>query len=144
MARNHKDFTFDYALQLKDAGLVAADAAATVGGSAQVLDLGDSRFEGRIVADVTAIEIDNSDEAFLVIAQFSDSATFASGVVNGPVLLFGDETVVKSTAATAVGRYEVGFANEINGTLYRYMRLYTECQGTVGTGINYDAFVVQP
>lgn len=144
MARNQKDFTYDYALRLKDAGLVAADAAATVGGSAKILDLGESRFDGRVIVDITAIEIASNDERYAIKAQFSDSSTFASGVVEGVALWTGAlETLIGADTDTAVGRYELPFTNEINGTTYRYMRLYTDVVGTIATGINYSAFVVQ-
>lgn len=144
MARNQKDFTFDYDLQLKDAGLVAADAAATVGGSAKILDLGEARFDGRVIIDVSAIEVATGDESYRIKAQFSDSATFASGVIGGPQWHLGDSSVlIGESADSATGRYELPFTNEINGTTYRYMRLYTDVAGTIATGINYTAFVVQ-
>ena len=92
MARNRIDRTFDYDLRLKDAGLVAADAAAQVGSADKILDLGAGRMDGTVVVD--------------------DSA---------------------------VGRYELPTTNEINGTVYRYMRLYTDVAGTIATGINYSA-----
>ena len=139
MARQQMDRTFDYALRLKDAGLVQADAAAQVGGADKILTLGDSRADGTVVVDITAIEVASNDEAYAIICQFSDSATFASGIVNGTCLFVGTLEVVKSSADTAVGRYELPFTNELNGTVYTYMRLYTECQGQVATGINYSA-----
>lgn len=148
MARNQKDFTFDYALQLKDAGAVSADGAATVGGSAKILDLGQSRFDGRVIIDVTAIEVDTANEHYLLKTQFSDVADFDTGsevIKGGTALHMGDLTVTKDTADTPVGRYELPFTNEINGTTYRYMRMWTEIVGgTVVTGINYTAFVVTP
>ena len=143
MARNQKDETFDYNLRLKDAGLVAADAAATVGGSAKILNLGEARLDARVIVDVTAVEVADNDERFLIKTQFSDSATFASGIVGGPALDLGALEITKDSADSATGRYELPFCNQINGTIYKYMRLYTEVQGTVGTGINYSAFVVK-
>lgn len=140
MARNQKDFTYDNALRLKDAGLIAADAAGAI-----VLDLGDARLDGRVIVDVSAIELDAGDEAYRIRTQFSDSATFASGIVNGAELLLGDSSVSLSSADSPVGRYEIPFANEINGVTYRYMRLYTDVAGsTITAGINYAAFVAQP
>jgi hypothetical protein len=144
MARNQKDFTFDYDLQLKDAGLVAADAAAQVGSADKILDLGASRFDGRVIVDISAIEVATGNEGYKIKTQFSASATFASGVIGGPALLTGDSSIlIGESADTAVGRYELPFTNEINGTTYRYMRLYTDVEGTIATGINYTAFVVQ-
>lgn len=140
MARNQKDITYDHSLLLKDAGLVAADAAATVGGEARILTLGDGRVDGRVIVDLTAVEVADNNERFLIKTQFSDSATFASGIVGGPALDVGALEITKDSADTATGRYELPFTNEINGTKYSYMRLWTEVEGTVGTGVNYVAF----
>ena len=46
------------------------------------------------------------------------------------------------TTATT-GRYILPVRNEINGTWYRYARLYTDVTGTIATGINYTAYVAQ-
>lgn len=143
MRAPQKDFIYDHSLLLKDAGLVAADAAATVSASARVLDLGAGRFDGRVIADVTAIEVASGDERYLIKTQFSNSPTFASGIVGGPALDLGDSSVTKDSADSATGRFELPFCNEINGTVFRYMRLWTEVQGTIATGINYSAFAVQ-
>lgn len=143
MARNQKDFTFDADLQLKDAGLVAADAAATVGGAAAILDLGASRFDGRVIVDVSAIEIASNDERYAIKCQFSSSSSFASGIISGTLLWLGAlEIDIGADTDYTTGRYELPFTNQINGTTYRYMRLYTDVAGTIATGINYTAFVV--
>jgi len=141
--RNSHDGTFDALLQLKDAGLVAASAAATVGGQARIVDLGAAYFSARVIFDVTAIEVASGDEAYRVRLQFSNSSTFASGVVNGPEMVLGDSTVTLSSADTATGRYIMAFTNEYAGTQYRYARLYTVVQGTVATGINFIAYIVK-
>lgn len=143
MARNSFDQTFDDSWVLKDAGLVAADAAAQVSSADRIITLGDARVDGRVIVDITAIEVASNDERYLIKTQFSDSATFASGVVGGPALDVGALEVTKDTVDTAVGRYELPFCNEINGTVYSYMRLFTEVQGTIATGINYAARAVK-
>jgi hypothetical protein len=144
MARNQKDFTFDYDLQLKDAGLIAADAAAQVSGADKILDLGASRFDGRVIVDISAIEVASGNEGYKIKTQFSNSSSFASGIIGGPLLYVGDSSLlIGESADSVVGRYELPFCNEINGTTYRYMRLYTDVEGTIATGINYSAFVVQ-
>lgn len=61
---------FDSLTQLKDAGLVAASAAAQVGGSAKILDISASlpstavapEMRGTLVIDVTALEVATGDE----------------------------------------------------------------------------------
>jgi hypothetical protein len=47
------------------------------------------------------------------------------------------------TVDTVAGRRELAFCNEVNGTVYRYIRLYTFVAGTIATGINYSARLVQ-
>jgi hypothetical protein len=59
-----RSYTLDAELIMKDAGLVAADAAATVSGSAKTLNVGEAAFKGVLVVDVTAIEIASNDELY--------------------------------------------------------------------------------
>lgn len=135
-------YNFDAELELKDAGLVAASAAAEVDSVAQIIDLGVGRFEGVAVIDVAAIEIADNDEEYYVIIQGSNSATFASGVQNLAMLDFAATEVRHGGGIDSlVGRYELAFVNEQAGVEYRYLRAYTFIEGTVGTGINYRAYV---
>jgi len=146
MARQQKDFTYDNNLLLKDAGLVAASAAATVSAAAKVLDVGGSnpsRVDMRVIVDASAIEADSANELFTILVQFSNSSTFASGIFNGPAILLGVAGTTLESASTAAGRREIGVTNELNGVCYRYMRLYTIVAGTIATGVNYSAFCVQ-
>ena len=57
---------YDFTLSMKDAGLVAASAAATVGGAAKIANVGNGRVDGEMVIDVTAIEIASNDELYAV------------------------------------------------------------------------------
>lgn len=141
MARNQKDQTYDNATLLKDAGAITASAAATVAAVARVLDLGLARIDGRVIVDLSAITVGTADNLYQIKAQFSNSSTFASGVIGGTSLMMGHATVlVGESAATVIGRYEMSFTNELSGTLYRYMRLYTQVAGTTPS-INYTAFL---
>lgn len=142
MRTPQKDFIFDANLELKDAGLVAADDAAQVSAADKIIDLGASRADLRAIIDVTATEVASNDELYLVGWQFSNSATFASGVVNGPALIFGALEVTNASADTSTGRFELPGANEVNGTVYRYARLFTHVTGTIATGINWSGFAV--
>lgn len=147
-AKHRPGYTFDAALQLKDAGLVAADAAATVGGSAKILDLGVGLVEGDVIIDVSEIEIATGDERYTIIAQFSNSATFASGIVIGSCIPMGDGSTIGTAFGGSgvdvddvVGRYILPIRNERNGTWYRYLRLWTDVAGTLASGIGYTAFL---
>lgn len=135
-------YVFDANLEMKDAGLIAADAAALVDGVAKILDLGESRWDGDLVVDATAIEVDSSNELYEICFQVSSSATFASAVKTIAIIPLGAFEVIAGTDVdTPAGRYTVGVHNEHGGTIYRYARLYTNFTGTVGTGINYSAYL---
>ncbi|MGH6631302.1 MAG: hypothetical protein ACREB3_16360, partial [Burkholderiales bacterium] len=140
-ARSRRTYTFDAGLEFKDAGLIAADAAAQVDGSAKVVDLGTGLWEGDMVIDVSAIEIASGDEKYEIIVQLSSSPTFASVIAQGVSLSLGaTATLIGSDIASTVGRYILPFHNEgVDGVTYRYARLYTNVTGTLATGINYTA-----
>lgn len=144
ITRNSKDFTFDYQLRLKDAGLVAASAAAQVGGSDKIIDMGDGRFDGRVILDFSAIEAATNDEFYLCNIQGSDSATFGGTThVNLGSCVVGDPTKTgEGVDSAAAQRRELAFTNEVNGHVYRYIRMYTFVGGTIATGINYVANLV--
>lgn len=141
MAHN-RNYTFDAELEMKDAGLVAADAAATVDSAAKILSVGDATFKGVLVVDVTAIEIASNDELYRIIVQGSSSSSFASDIQNLAELTLGATEVRPGGAIdSATGRYELPFVNQQNGVTYPYLRVYTDVNGTIATGINYSAFI---
>lgn len=146
-----QSYTFDIDLQLKDAGLIAADENATQVSSADaIIDLGTGRALGTLIIDASAVEVASGDEVYQVCQMFSDSSTHASGVVAGPTFYLGDAagiaaildapTVVPDTD-NGVGRYELPFSNVFNGVSYRYMLLSVEVSGTIATGVNFIAQV---
>lgn len=139
-AKHRPSFTFDANLEFKDAGLVAADAAAQVDSAAKVVDLGEGHFVGAMVIDVSAIEIASNDERYDICIQLSDSSTFASGIVDAVVLALGAHETLAGDTDSTTGRYVVYFHNEVNGTWYRYARIYTDVTGTIATGINFTAW----
>jgi len=139
---NFRSYTLDANLIMKDAGLIAADAAATVSSAAKILAVGDAVFKGVLVVDVTAIEIASNDELYRICVQGSDSATFASNVETVAQLSLGATEVRPGGAIdSTTGRYEVFFSNQQAGVTYPYLRVYTDVSGTIATGINYSAFI---
>lgn len=145
MPTNNHDYIFDAALELKDSGAVGSSAAATVDGSAKILDMGASGYyEGTVVIDVSAIEIDSDNEIYTIGFEVSSSATFASGIEEIAAIRLGAHEVLTGDVDTTVGRYFLRVSNERAGTLYRYARLYTTVGGTIGgTGITYSAFLAK-
>lgn len=149
-AKSRPTKPFDADLEFKDAGLVAASAAATVDSVAKVVDVGTGFFEGEMVIDVSAIEVDTGNERYSISIQGSDNSDFSTGTeVELTCLNLGDSSVQLSDTDNIVGRYTLPFNNQQGistslppGTQWRYLRIYTTVAGTISTGINFTAFAV--
>lgn len=130
MARNRIDYTFDSDTELKDSSVaIAASAAAQVGAVDQILDLGAGRMDGVVVIDVTALDVAAGDE-ITVFFQVSDGGPGTTAFEAGNwkaagAMIFGDVTLNGSKVDSVIGHYELHVCNEINGTVYRYARLYS-------------------
>jgi len=142
-------YTLDSTLQLKDAGAIKVSAAAQVGGSDQIIDLGAAaKVKGEVVIDATAIEIASNDEHYQIVLEGSSASDFSATLEPLAQVSVGAKEVIPpgSTAYdtdSTAGRYIMPFTNERNGTVYRYLRLYTVCTGTMATGINYTAWIAK-
>jgi len=137
MANIYSQRTYDNALLLKAAGLIAATATESV-----ILDLGAGLVDADLVIDVSAIEVATGDEKYTIHLEGSNVAAMTSGSVTLANIPMGNKTD-PSDAATGTGRFIVPFRNEQNGATYRYVRIYTLVAGTVATGINFMAFIAK-
>lgn len=137
MANLYSQFTYDHTLLLKAAGLVASSAAEST-----ILDLGDGLFDGYLVLDVSAVEVASTDEIYTIYLEGSNVAAMSSGSVALAQIEMGNSTA-PADADTSTGRFVVPCRNEQNGTLYRYVRIYTKVAGTIATGINFSAFLAK-
>lgn len=137
------NFTFDSALQLKDAGLIAASAAATVSSVAKIVNVGSGRFDGIAYFDITACEVDTGNELYSLELQGSLSSSFATVDAVLDELQVGDSSVTNEAADSPVGRYELPFSNVQKGVYYPYVRLYMRIAGTIATGINLSAYIAK-
>ncbi|MBG0789650.1 MAG: hypothetical protein H0S80_04040 [Desulfovibrionaceae bacterium] len=132
----------DYTFTLKDSGLVASNAAGTVGGFAKVADVGNGLIDAELVIDVSAIEIASNDEIYSIAIQGSDTSDFTTGSPENEelaVLNLGAAEVLTGNQDSETGRYVLPFRNEKNGSVYPYLRVYTSVDGDVATGINFTA-----
>ena len=135
--------TFDANLEFKDAGLVAASAAATVDSAAKYVDVGTGHFKGMMIIDVSALEIASNDEIYDIVIQGSPDTDFTDTTMVELCALNLSAAEVKRTDCNkddTTGRYKLYFDNENDGTYYQYLRVYTVVAGTVATGINYTAW----
>lgn len=137
MGNLYSQHTYDNALLLKAAGLVAASA------DGSILDLGVGLVEGYIVVDMTACEVASGNEIYTVSLEGSNVAAMDSGSVCLAKKVFGNLVVPMDAALSASGRYVIPFRNEEGGTTYRYVRLSTLVAGTIATGINFSAFIAK-
>ncbi len=139
------EFNVQSGNQLKDAGLIAADAAWQVGGSNKIYDLQAATFgRFKLVVNVTAIEIASNDEIYRLWVQGSSSSTFASTIHNLACLELGAQEVLSGGADvdSTTGFKVLYFHNEpVPDTPLRYIRGYTDVTGTIATGINFEAWL---
>lgn len=150
MAHQNYNFTLDTATQLKDAGLVAADAAGTVDSAAAYVDLGSaaafSKF--KVVIDWTACEVASGNEIYAIKVQGSTTSDFSTAY-DLAIKNFGDSSVTLQPVDTApTGRaviygdnVVVTSATDPNSVVpCRYIRVYADVGGTIATGMNYTAW----
>jgi len=138
--------TFDSELEFKDAGLVAASAAAQVDSAAKYVDVGTGLFKGCMILDVSALEIASNDEIYDIVIQGSPDTDFTAATIADLASINLSAAEVKRTDCNkddSTGRYKLYFDNENDGTYYRYIRIYTVVAGTIATGINYSAYAIQ-
>jgi hypothetical protein len=137
MGNPYSQFTYDDDLALKDAGLIKTTTT-----EATVLDLGPGLFDGFLVLDVSAVEVADTNETYLICLEGSTVDGMATGSVCLAQIEMGNASA-PADADTGTGRFAIPVRNEQAGTLYRYVRIYTEVAGTVGTGINFSAFLAK-
>ena len=146
------NFTLDSAIQLKDAGLVAASAAATVSSAAAYADFGAANAYARfaIVIDWTACEVDSGNEVYTIQVEGSTATSFSTKY-RLATRQFGDSSVNAQPVDTTSSGRAVIFADNVACTsasdpgseiACQYVRIYCTVGGTVATGFNYTAWLV--
>lgn len=138
---------WDSLLELKSAAAVTADTVGLVGAVTTILDMGAGFYSADLILDISAALGGNSDENYTLLAQGSNSATFASGIANLAMFCIGVASTLKGGADAPVvaavaseQRFVVPFNNQVGTTKYRYLRMYTDVTGTTPS-ITYAAFV---
>lgn len=137
MGNQYSMFQYDDELNLKDAGLVATTTTESV-----ILDLGSGIVDGFLVLDVSAVEVADGNEIYLICLEGSNVAAMTSGSVCLAQIEMGNASA-PADADTSTGRFAIPIRNEQNGVIYRYVRIYTEIAGTIAAGINFSAFIAK-
>lgn len=110
---------FDSLLVAKDAGLVAASAAATVSSVAKVMDLGLGNVECDLVLDVSAVEVASENESFRIAVQLSSTSDFSDDVYE--------------VESIQLGACESDFLTYVNRIAGYDLKVETGVAGTAGT-----------
>ena len=139
--------TYDDLLDLED-GTTDFDATKAAKGGATTglayLDLGTGLVEGMIRIDVTSCEVATGDENYRVGVQLSSVTGFGSDMHESQALELGDATTLEGDTDLGVGQYNIPFRNEVDGTVYRYMRLNVTVAGTIdSTGLKFRAYLAK-
>ncbi len=134
---------FDPRHELKDAGLVASSMAGTVDGLPKVLNLGPELVEGKMVIDVSALEIESNNELYRIKLQGSAAHDFSSKVEDLAILELGAKEVLGGDQDSQTGRYVLAFSNAKGLYVWPYVRLYTEVSGSVASGIDFSAYLTR-
>ena len=124
--REHR--TVDTLLEL-DAGTTPITASGV--GDGGILDIGEGLVTADVILTVSALTTGGaSEETYVVAMEYSNSATFASGIMEGPSIPLGVGAGTNGDLDPGVGRFVLPTRNEFNGTKFRYARLYATVGGT--------------
>lgn len=111
-----KTTSFDSTLVLKDAGLVAASAAATVDDVAKVIDLGQGNVDADVIIDVSACEVASRDESYRIGIQLSSNEDFSDNVYEVESLQLGAVDYDFVTHVNRLTGYKLVYDDPVAGT----------------------------
>lgn len=111
-----KTTSFDSTLVLKDAGLVAASAAATVDDVAKVIDLGQGNVDADVIIDVSACEVASRDESYRIGVQLSSNEDFSDDVYEVENLQLGAVDYDFVTHVNRLTGYKLVYDDPVAGT----------------------------
>ena len=143
--------TIDTLLELEDgaAAITATEYNSTIvdlGGATIRGTATTARVFGVVEVMVTAMDVANSDEEYIIRILGSNTATVDSGNAQLASIVLGDSaTTVPDGDAALLGaarRFLIPFCNEIGDNVYRYIRSHVTCTGT-STSITYTAYASQ-
>lgn len=132
---------------------IATSTAGSVDGVAKVFDTGGGYTDGVLFVDVstkTKHACSASNSTIEIVLQGSTTSTFTNTVKLASVVKFGnvsgtqnaDTTGSSSATQDGTGLYRQLFHNDFAGTIYRYLRVYAICAGTINeTDLRFKAWL---
>lgn len=131
----------DDLLMLKAKGTVATSMVGEDPvGTDKYYDTGGGRTRGDVVVNVYSTPTILASTKFTLRLQGSKNAAFST-INDLQILEIGDATQISGGSDLTVGRYILPFTNDLDGTVYRYLRHYLTVGGTGGSGIQYECYL---
>ena len=148
---NNRTYTFDANLQVSDGAVYSASGALTVGGAPSIVDLGgnqgqtpllSARIDAYLILDVLAITVSGT-QTYQFDILVSNDPTFGLGnvvIAGGIQLGVGTSLRNANSSNSVIGRYEVGFTNNVAGSIYEFMQVFLTAANS--PSITVESFVV--
>lgn len=131
----------DDLLVMKAKGTVASSMVGEDSvGTDKSYDTGGGRTRGDIVLNIYAVPNILASTKFTMRLQGGKNSSFST-LEDLAIVELGDSTQITSDADKTTGRYIVPFTNDLDETIYRYIRHYITCGGTCGTGLQYECYL---
>lgn len=148
---NDRTYNFDANNVLSDnAAAYTANGYLQAGGANAILDLGgnqgtspvqQARIDAMCIFDVTAIDVASTNERYRLLILVSNDPAMANSHCAAALELGDGPTGTPATQEDSViGRYEVGFTNQVAGTIYEYVAVYLIVAGTTPS-ISISSFI---
>jgi len=109
-------------------------------GTDKYYDTGGGRTSGDMVAHVYGTPNILASTKFTLRLQGSKNAAFST-INDLQILEIGDSTQISGGSDLTTGKYILPFSNDLDGTVYRYLRHYLTAGGTCGTGMQYEVYL---
>lgn len=134
-----RNYNFDKELEFKDAGAVTSTGVTSVDSvTVASKTVGNGRFEAVMLFDVSAIKISAGNEKYELVIEGSNDG-FTTQQVLGLASLGATAARPGGAIDSVIGRHEVPFHNEINGVIYKDIRVRHIVNGT-SPSIDYKAY----
>lgn len=111
-------------------------------GTDKSYDAGYGHTRGDMVIIVYAVPNILASTKFTMRLQGGRNSSFST-LTDLVIMELGDSTQITCGTDLTVGKYIVPWSNELDGTVYRYLRHYLTIGGSVGTGIQYECFLTK-
>ena len=109
-------------------------------GTDKTYDTGGGRTKGDMVLVVYAVPNILASTKMTFRLQGSKNSSFST-IVDLQIAELGDATQLSGSADMTLDKYIIPFSNAFGDTVYRYLRHYFTIGGTIGTGVQYEAFL---